>query len=135
MPVVPVPGDTDMCHALIVEDNSTFRQSLRETLLARFPFMSIEEAGEGGEALRKLNAFAPEIVFMDIQLPGENGLELTRNIRAGHAGLIIIVLTSYDLPEYREAAMQSGADYFFSKVYNTGQEITGLVDAILANRT
>jgi len=123
-----------MCHALIVEDNSNFRQSLRETLLARFPFMSIEEAEEGGEALRKLNAFSPEIVFMDIQLPGMNGLELTRSIRAGNAGLVIIVLSSYDLPEYREAARQCGADYFFSKVYNTSQEITGLVDTILSGK-
>jgi len=52
---------------------------------------------------------------MDIQLPGENGLELTRKIKADYPDIIIIILTSHDSPEYREAATRCGANYFFLK--------------------
>lgn len=120
-----------MCLTLLVEDNATFRQSLKETLMTRFPFMNIEEASEGKEALRKVSAFVPEIVFMDIKLPGVSGLELTKHIRAKYSEMIIIVLTSYDLPEYREAAYRCGANYFFTKGQTPSDEITALVESIL----
>jgi len=59
---------------------------------------------------------------MDIGLPGENGLELTRKIKADHPDVTVIIVTSHDTPEYREAAVRYKADYFFSKaaVINNG---------------
>ncbi len=52
---------------------------------------------------------------MDIELPGKNGLEVTTTIKAAHPDMTIIILTNYNLPEYREIARQSGADHFLSK--------------------
>ena len=52
---------------------------------------------------------------MDIQLPGENGLELTKNIKAAHPQIIILILTTFDIPEYQGAASQYGADRFLAK--------------------
>ena len=49
---------------------------------------------------------------MDIRLPGENGLELTKRIKMNYPDIIMVILTNYDLPEYREAARESMADYF-----------------------
>lgn len=122
-----------MLTTLIVEDNTTFRQSFKEILLSRFPLMVVEEAAEGKEALQRLDALRPDIIFMDIKLPGETGLELTKKIKAHDPKIIIIILTSYDLPEYRQAAHQYGANYFLSKHTSTGGEILELVESILSD--
>lgn len=94
--------------------------------------MTFDEARDGKEALQKLNAYHPDLIFMDIRLPGENGLEVTKKIRSSHCQAIIIILTTYDLREYREAASMNGADYFMSKRSSTTEEILALVDSILS---
>jgi len=66
----------------------------------------------------KIDSFHPKIVFMDVRLPGENGLELTKKIKKikkNYPDIIIVILTSYDLPEYRQAVRESMADYFVPK--------------------
>lgn len=123
-----------MYRVLIVEDNTTFRQSLKEILLGEFPSMVVEEAADGKEALRKVDAFRPDIIFMDIRLPGENGLELTKRIKADDHRITVIILTSYDLPEYRQAADQYEADHFLSKSSSSGKEIASLVESILSDQ-
>lgn len=118
---------------LIVEDSTLFRQLFRETLLNRFPPIEIHEAANGEEALRKVEMLRPNLIFMDIRLPGENGLELTQKIKNRYPNIIVIILTGYDLPEYREASSQY-ADYFFSKDSSTTENIFTLVGSILPNR-
>ena len=121
-----------MYKILIVEDNDHFRQTLRSLLSARFPSTSFEEAKDGSEALEKVSAFDPDLIFMDIKLPGQNGLELTKRIRDSNAEVKIIILTSYDLPEYREAARVGGANHFVSKGSSKAEEILALVETILS---
>jgi CheY-like chemotaxis protein len=104
-----------MFHALLVEDNTAFRNSLSDILLSYFPLIGVDEAADGGEALSKVEYLRPDIVFMDIQLPGENGLEVTRKIKLVYDYIVIVILTSYDLPEYRQEAFRNGADCFLSK--------------------
>jgi len=104
-----------MFHALLVEDNTVFRNSLSDILLSYFPLIGVDEAADGGEALSKVEYLRPDIVFMDIQLPGENGLEVTRKIKLVYDYIVIVILTSYDLPEYRQQAFRNGADCFLSK--------------------
>lgn len=121
-----------MCSILIVEDNLIFRNSLKEMLAARFPTAGIEEASNGDEALLILDRREPDLVLMDIKLPGRNGLELTRAIKRSRSRIMVIILTSYDLPEYREAAMQSGASHFFTKGNARCDEIATAVGSALA---
>ncbi len=116
---------------LLVEDNAAFRQTLFDILSAQFPSIVIEEAGDGKEAFQKIESALPNLIFMDIKLPGENGLQLTQKIKAKHPGIIIIILTSYDLLEYREAAYQYGANHFIVKGSSTNEEILALVRSIL----
>lgn len=122
-----------MLKTLIVEDNATFRQSLKATLETEFPLMVIEEAEDGKEAMQRVTTFRPDLIFMDIKLPGETGLDLTKRIKTHDTSIVIIILTSYDLPEYREAAQQYGADYFVSKGSSTREEILELVRSISSN--
>ena len=89
---------------------------LKESLCSGFPTMEIEEGPDGrGLFFNKIDSFHPKIVFMDVRLPGENGLELTKKIKKNYPDIIIVILTSYDLPEYRQAARESMADYFVPK--------------------
>lgn len=106
---------TNMKRILIVEDNAFFLRFFGETLHSRFPSLKIYEAANGEEAMQKINVVQPEAVFMDIRLPGENGLELAKKMKAQYPHIIVIILTNYDLPEYRSAAYESGADHFISK--------------------
>ncbi len=114
---------------LIVEDNSFFRQSLKEMLELHFPELTVEEASNGDEALMVLQKTHPDLIFMDIKLPGRNGLELTRTIKKNDSEANVIILTSYDIPEYREAASQSGASHFFTKGNTDSAEIAAAVQA------
>ncbi len=118
---------------LIVEDNDRFRQALRNLLSSRYPSMSFKEARDGIEAMNEVSSFDPDLIFMDIKLPGENGLELTGKIRASNSEAKIIILTSYDLPEYREAAKAEGADYFLTKASSKASEIFALIDNLFFN--
>lgn len=122
-----------MTKILIVEDNATFRQSLKELLFTRFPSIEFEEAADGEEALKKIHGIAPDIIFMDIKLPGESGLRITKKLKAKYPELIIIILTYYDLPEHREAALQYGANHFLSKGTSI-QEIVELVQSIVSEK-
>ncbi len=121
-----------MFRTLIVEDNAVFRQSFKEILHMQFPYMAVDEAVDGEQALQKIDSFRPDVIFMDIVLPGENGLEVTKKIKAGYPAITIIILTNYDLPEYRDAANEYGANYFISKSSSTREEILTLLKSILS---
>ena len=121
-----------MFKVLLVEDSLHFRLLLKENLKDRFPSMVVEEATEGIEAMQKIDSVCPDLVFMDIRLPGENGLSLTKRIKAQCPDIKVIILTSYDLPEYRQTASQLGASHFIAKGSTTMEEILDMVNSISA---
>jgi DNA-binding NarL/FixJ family response regulator len=123
-----------MFKTMLVEDSSSFRQLIKDDLQDQFPSMDIIEAADGEEAFQKIDGHPPNLIFMDIGLPGENGLELTRKIKADYPDVVIVILTSHDLPEYREAVIQCKADYFFSKGALTVDGIFTLVKSILLRK-
>ena len=104
-----------MRKVLIVDDNALFRKTLRVSLRAQFPFLSVSEASDGEEALKAIPEFLPDVIFMDIHLPGRNGLEVTRTIKDLYPDIKVVLLSSYDLPEYREAALLYKADHCAAK--------------------
>ena len=104
-----------MLTSMIVEDNVSFRKLFKGELLSRFPSMEVIEAGNGQEAFARLTSCSVDLVFMDIGLPGQSGLKLTQEIKANRQDITVVVVTSYDLPEYKEAAMQYGASCFITK--------------------
>lgn len=123
-----------MCRTLIVEDNDAFRQSLKEMLHTRFPSILVEEATDGLEALQKITSNRPDLVFMNMTLPRGNGLDITKKIKGENAKVVVVLLTSHDLPEYREAAYSSGASYFSAKGVSTSEEIYTLVRSMMVSR-
>ncbi len=124
------PTGINSFKTLIVEDNVFFRQSFKDTLQTRFPLMTIEEIGNGNQVLQGVETFLPHLIFMDIQLPGENGLHLTKKVKVGYPSMFITILTSHNSPEYREAAFQAGANRFMTKDSLNWEEIEALVNSI-----
>jgi len=111
----PSPRKMNKLRTLIVEDNTLFRKTLRESLQVSFPTIAIDEAINGTEALQRVNAFLPDLILMDIRLPGESGLGLTKKIKATYPDATIFILTNYDTLECRTAASRCGADRFIAK--------------------
>lgn len=70
-----------MSRTLIIEDSAFYRQLLKEALYSRFPSMELFEAADEGEALQRIEGCLPDLIFMDIKLPGKSGLELTKKIK------------------------------------------------------
>jgi DNA-binding NarL/FixJ family response regulator len=124
-------GQFTVPKALLVEDSAIFRKLLKETLHSGFPSLEISEATDGEEAMQEISTQLPDLIFMDIKLPGENGLDLTTKIKAKYPDVTVIILTSYDTPEYREAAVQAKANYFLSKGSSSKEGILTLVKSIL----
>jgi DNA-binding NarL/FixJ family response regulator len=116
-----------MLRTMTVEDNLPFRETFKGNLLSEFPSMEMIEAANGEEALKRLSSNAVDLVFMDIRLPGESGLELTRKIKAKYKDMTVVMLTSYDSVEYREAAARCGADGFITKHSMKWNQISAMV--------
>ncbi len=123
-----------MFTTMLVEDSTSFRQVVKNNLQDQFPSMDIIEAADGVEAFQKIDSHPPNLILMDITLPGENGLELTRKIKADYPGIIIVMLTSHDSPEYREAAIRYKANYFLSKGSIATDEVFKLVKSIILEK-
>ena len=119
-----------MLRVLLVEDNPIYRMVLKDQLSQRFPKCTIDEAKSGEESLIMINTAPPHLVFVDIRLPGMNGLQLTQKIKKDFPHVRIAIVTGYDLPEYRQAASQYGADGFFLKESLKWNEIEDLVESI-----
>ncbi len=118
-----------MLKVLIVDDSASFRGSLRDLLSQQLPQALILEAADGKEALELVRRTPPDLAFIDIELGAESGLDLTRKIRVQHLDMPIAIITNYDLPEYRLAARDCGANSFFSKTSSCVEDILAWVAA------
>ena len=83
-----------MFKILIVDPNDPFRKSLKKVLMNRFPFIDIQEASDGTEGMDKANTYDPNLIFLEIHLPTQSGLDLARRIKSDHPEIIIVLLIS-----------------------------------------
>ena len=116
-----------MGKVLVVEDNMRFRGAIVETLRGAIPNLQVEEATNGKESWDKVERFNPSFIIMDIRLPEASGLELAPKIKAQYPSTHIAILTSYDLPEYRQRAAELGIVCFLVKGQATVDAIINLV--------
>ena len=116
---------------MLVEDNEIFREAFKQEVLARCPSAIVKAVGTGEEALQEVNTSPPQVIFMDLRLPGENGLQLTGKIKTRYPNTTVIILTSYDSLEYREAAMRSRADCYIPKESSSNVGLEKLVKSFV----
>jgi len=84
-------------------------------LECRFPGCIVHGVESGEEALKRVRAVRPDLVLMDINLPGINGLESTRRIKAQASKTAVVVLSAHDTPYHRLAAAKAGAAEYVAK--------------------
>ena len=80
-----------------------------------------------------VQSFSPNLIFLEIHLPSQSGLDLARQIKGAHPEIIIVILTSYDLPEYKAAVEESGIEHLVPKDDWTGEDMIALVHTILTD--
>jgi DNA-binding NarL/FixJ family response regulator len=102
-------------HVMLVDDNQKFLAVLREFLNEYNDIDVIAVAGSGEEALALLDSTQPAVLIVDLWMPDMGGLDLTRKVKARWPQLPVIVLTLFDSPRHRQAALDAGADAFVGK--------------------
>ena len=106
-----------MIHVMLVDDQALVRAGFRALLDAQDDIEVVGEAAEGEEAVRLARDLVPDVVLMDIRMPGVDGLEATRRIAADTAldSVRIVILSTFDLDEYVFEALRVGASGFLVK--------------------
>ncbi len=107
--------DQQVRRVLIVDDQAPFRQAAALVVELADGVEFAGEAGSAEEALDKIAATAPDLVLMDINLPGIDGLEATRRIVSEFPDIAVLVVSTYESAEYESRALEAGAVGFVSK--------------------
>ncbi len=111
---------------VIADDQALVRGGFRMILDAREDIEVSGEAADGAEAVELVEQLEPDVVLMDVRMPGMDGIEATRRIAAAGSDSRVVVLTTYDLDEYVFAAVRAGASGFLLKDVRPAE----LVDAV-----
>jgi DNA-binding NarL/FixJ family response regulator len=127
-------GSTNRPSILVVEDFELLRSSVVQWLRYRFPGCMVQGVESGEQALEHLRFAHSDIVLMDIDLPGINGLEATQRIKAQAPETAVAMLTSHDTPHHRLAATKAGADAYVAK-QDMESQLEATVESLLRSRT
>src|SRR6266850_3088570 len=113
---------------LVVDDDAPIRRMLDRTLVAEG--YAVETAADGGEALASVERSTPDLVVLDIGLPGVDGLSVSRRLRAKGLSVPVLLLTARDSVPDRVAGLDAGADDYLVKPFAT-EELLARVRALL----
>jgi DNA-binding NarL/FixJ family response regulator len=119
---------------LIVDDQELVREGLRMLLEAEADLAVAGEAGDGGQALAQARLLDPDVILMDVRMPGMNGIEATTRLVKAGSRARILMLTTFDLDEYVYRALKAGASGFLLKDASR-EQLTGAVRAISGGET
>jgi DNA-binding NarL/FixJ family response regulator len=100
---------------LLADDQPLLRRGFRMIIEAEGDLTVSGEAGDGAEAVDQARRDPPDVVLMDIRMPGTDGIEATRRIIAANPDIRVLVLTTFDLDEYAFGALRAGASGFLLK--------------------
>jgi DNA-binding NarL/FixJ family response regulator len=100
---------------LLVDDEPLLRMAFTMVLDAQADMEAVGEAGDGAEALRMTRRLRPDVVLMDVRMPGTDGIEATARIVAECPASKVLILTTFDLDEYAFAGLKAGASGFLLK--------------------
>ena len=119
-------------YCILVADKESIFRAVFATFLAKlFPNIMVSVVGNSAEALERIKADSPDVVFINVRLPDGNGLRLTKKIKNEYPDVACVVLSLYDYPEYSEAAISNQADYFISYAALKREEIVRFIESKL----
>jgi len=105
----------DIMKILIVDDSVVVRDRLRAMLSEITEPENISQAEDVAEAIGSFQKLNPEVVILDIRMPGGSGIDVLREIKKGNQPPLVMVLTNYPYPQYHRKYIDAGADFFFDK--------------------
>jgi two-component system response regulator NreC len=117
---------SDKIRILVADDHTIFRSGLKLLLSSEPEFEVVAEAEDGAQAIELVNQWHPDVVLMDIGMPGINGYEATKQIKAKHPAVNILVLTMHRSEEYFFKMLDAGASGYVLK----GAETEDLIHAV-----
>lgn len=106
---------SDTIRVVLVDDQALMRMGFAMVLDAEDDLEVVGEASDGAAALTQVAALRPDVVLMDVRMPGMNGIDATTRIAAEYPETRVLVLTTFDLDEYAFAALRAGASGFLLK--------------------
>ena len=126
-----------MIRILLVDDQSLLRMGFRLIIEAQPDMEVVGEAGDGAAGVSMASALHPDVVLMDVRMPGTDGIAATRLITAAHSATKVLILTTFDLDEYVFAGLKAGASGFLHKDEPPAELLTAIRvvaggDAVLA---
>lgn len=100
---------------LLADDSPAVRGRLIKMLSFNKDIQIVGEAADSREAIASIRRLQPEVVILDIRMPGGSGIDVLQEIRKDDPAPVVIVLTNYSYPQYRVRCIDAGADFFFDK--------------------
>jgi NarL family two-component system response regulator LiaR len=119
----------DTIKVIIADDHFLYRAGTRSVIEQEKDMEVIGEAGDGEEAIRLVNRLHPHVVLMDIAMPGVNGIEATRRIKADYPAAAVLILTAYDNDQYIAALLEAGAAGYLLKDVG-GNDLVNAIRAV-----
>jgi len=105
----------DIMKVLIVDDSAIMRERLKAVLSEITELENISYAEDVPEAISSVQKLNPEVVILDIRMPGGSGIDVLQKVKKSNRPPLVIVLTNYPYPQYRRKCIEAGADFFFDK--------------------
>jgi len=116
---------------LLVEDHVVVRQGLKALLADEPDVEVVGEADNGRQALRRVSELQPDVVLMDISMPGLNGIEATRQIRQHYPDVKVVVLSMHSSEEYVFQVLRAGASGYVLKQSDSSEVLTAIRAALV----
>ncbi|WP_319524388.1 response regulator transcription factor [uncultured Desulfosarcina sp.] len=118
---------------MIVDDHTIVREGIKALLDIQEGIDVVAEAKSSIECLNKMEAVLPDVVLMDLKMPGIDGIETTRLVKKNYPQVKVILLTNYDDEEYVIASIKSGADGYVLKDVKKG-DLLEIIHGVFQNR-
>ncbi|MFD8141834.1 response regulator [Streptomyces sp. NPDC059708] len=113
---------------LVADDEALLRMAFATVLEAQPDMAPVGEAADGDEAVRLARELRPDVVLMDVRMPGTDGIEATRKLVEVSPGSRVLILTTFDLDEYAFAGLHAGASGFLLKNTRPEELLTAIRD-------
>jgi len=118
---------------LLVDDHPVVRQGIARILAAEIPDLALAEAVDGASALDELRERPPQLILLDLSMPGENGLSLLRKIRREFPSIPVMIVSMHPADQFAQRALHAGAVGYVAKDSDP-QELVDAVRTALAGR-
>ncbi len=125
---------SESIRVILADDHAVVRKGIREFLETDEALHVVAEASNGGEALKLIRELRPDVAVLDIQMPGQSGIEVTRAVRAARLSIGVLLLTAFDDEPYIRAALQAGANGYVLKTADA-QDIVEAVRAVFEGKS